>query len=367
MTLRWSSFGPGRARQWLLAAIFAILAVNIAAWPAAAGGKLPVLIQFSIQDENGNFFYEGEIEFCTPDGECIFADIEPGFPGHFFLPSAALEPGVPYTVFVYDPKVTVLFEMRGWTFNPDDYDPGHNSYWELDQFLIFPNFKAHDDRRLTFHLETTLNPEWQVVAGLGYADDDFDNLPDWPEFMASVQGAFMVGGKFTSDENAAGGVSKVKPGFGLAGAWRSRYPRVVPERDARVSFRELRIAYEQNRYGTLGKYYPGRDSDVTFHRLIASYGVGLMDQSMFNHYTVALAVGFGGIYDGSSVLHYQDRRYLLMGIGLQARYTHELFDTERLNIGLTGQLEWMYYPGGDGEDDFWFGSAPSASVGFTVY
>jgi hypothetical protein len=38
-----------------------------------------------------------------------------------------------------------------------------------------------------------------------------------------------------------------------------------------------------------------------------------------------------------------------------------------LNIGLTAQFEWMYYPGGEGDDDFWHGSAPAAVFGLTVY
>jgi len=348
-------------------ALAALLMVFFAATGAAARDKLPLLIQFSIQDENGNFFYEGEIEFCTPDGECIFADIHPGFPGHFFLPREDLRPGVPYSVFVYDPQVTVLFEMRGWTFNPDDYDPGWNPYWELDQFLIFPQFKAHKDRRLTFQLDTTLNPEWQVVSGFGYAGEDRDNLPDWPEFMATLQVPFMIGGRFTSDEAAAGGVADVKAGIGISCTWRSGYPRIVPERDAPVDFREFRLSYDQNRYTTRGVYYPGRDSDVTFHRVTFSYGFGRMDPGMLNHWSVAGALGFGGVYDGSSVLRYLGRSYRLLGFGVQARYVHEVFCTERLNIGLTARFEWMYYPGGEGDDDFWHGSAPAAAFGMTVY
>lgn len=351
------------------ARLLAAILLSVAFFAGAgvfARDKLPVLIQFSIQDENGNFFYEGEIEFCTPDGECVFADIHPGFPGHFFLPREELKPGVPYTVFVYDPQVKVLFEMRGWTFIPEDYDPGYNSYFELNQFLIFPHFKAHPDRQLTFHLDTTLNPEWKVVSGLGYAGEDLDNLPDWPEFMASVRMPAMLGGHFTSGLEAAGGVEKAKLGVGLAGTWRSGYPRVVPERDARVPFRELEVSYHQNRYGTLGVYFPGRRSDVTFHRLTVSYGLGRMDQAMINHWSVSAAVSVGGIYDGGSLLEYDGRRYFLVGGGLKARYLYGMFDMDNLKVGLDAQLEWMFYGGGD-EGDHWYGSAPAGAIGITVY
>lgn len=348
-------------------ALIALWVVFFAVSGAQARDKLPLLIQFSIQDENGNFFYEGEIEFCTPEGECIFADIQPGFPGHFFLPSEDIQAGVPYTVFVYDPQVTVLFEMRGWTFDPADYDPGHNSYWKLDQFLIFPQFRAHQDRKLTFQLDTTLNPEWKVVSGLGYADEDLDNLPDWPEFLASIQVPFMLGSKFTSDENAAGGVSSVKVGVGLSGTWRSGYPKIVPERERWVPFREFTLAYNQNRYETLGVYYPGRDSDVTFHRFTLSYGLGKMDQTMKKQWSVSAALGYGGIYDGTKLLRYLDRNYSMFGLGVQARIIRGIYESDRLNIGLMGQLEWMYYLGDHQDDDFWFGSAPAALIGLTVY
>ena len=366
MNFRWQNHRDSYAAIARLMAVIALLAAIFAASEVLARDKLPLLIQFSIQDKDGNFFYEGEIEFCTPDGDCIFADIQPGFPGHFFLPTEKIQPGVPYTVFVYDPQVTVLFEMRGWTFNPKDFDPGYNAYWELDQFLIFPQFRAHPDRRLTFHLDTTLNPEWKVVSGLGYAGEKLDNLPNWPEFMASVQVPYLFGGKFTSDEEAAGGVTKIKPGIGLSGFWRSKYPRIVPERSVWVGFHEVQLSYNQNRYDTMGVYFPGRNSDVTFHRMVLSYGLGKMSPFMTSHWSVSLAVGCGGIYDGGNVLNYQGRRYFMVGAGLKARYVHELFSTRNLKVGLDTQVEWMLYPSEE-EDDFWYGSAPAATIGITVY
>jgi hypothetical protein len=235
--------------------ILALMAV-FAHFPAQAREKLPKLLQFSIQDENGNFFHQGEIEFCTADGECLFADINPGFPGHFLLPTEDLKPGVPYTVFVYDTDVNVLFEMRGWTFIPEDYDAGYSPYWELDQFLVFPNFKAHADRRLTFHLETTLNPEWKVVSGLGYANEDLNNLPDWPTFLLGLEVPTIFGGNFAADDEASGGVPERHLGLGLSGVWRSKYPRVIPHRDRRVIYRQFGVAYHQTRYVTSGVYFP---------------------------------------------------------------------------------------------------------------
>ena len=354
------------ARTGLAAWIF-LLAAIFAVSPTLAREKLPQLIQFSIQDENGNFFHEGEIEFCTPEGECLFADIHPGFPGHFFLPSADLQPDVPYTVFVYDKEVKVLFEMRGWTFIPADYDPAYSAYWEMNQFLIFPHFTAHADRRLTFHLETTLNPEWQVVTGLGYGDQDYDNLPDWPTFLARVEMPFLFGGNFQTSGDAAGGIISLRQSYGLGAVWRSKYPRVVPHRDRGVWFREFGVAYNQTRYETEGVYYPGRDSDVKFHRLLLTYGIGRMDQGMQNHWGLSGVLGVGGIYDGTRLVRYLSRDFQMVGVGVQATFQHELFETRRLRVGLSVKARWLYYPSDGDENDHWYGSAPSAAVGLVFY
>ena len=351
-----------RLSVWIL-----LLAAIIAISPALAREKLPKLIQFSIQDENGNFFHEGEIEFCTPDGDCLFADIHPGFPGHFFLPTAQLKPGEAYSVFVYDTDVNVLFEMRGWTFIPEDYDPGYSAYWELNQFLIFPHFQAHENRRLTFHLDTTLNPEWQVLSGLGYGGENLNNLPEWPTFLASVEVPFMFGSNFRTNRDAAGGVIALRKSFGIGAIWRSKYPRVVPQRDRGVWFRKFGVAYHQTRYETAGVYYPGRDSDVKFHRLLISYGFGHMDQGMQNHWGLSGVLGMGGIYDGTTLVRYMGRDYRMLGIGVQANFQHEIFETRRLRVGLSVKAQYMIYPSDGDEHDYWYGGAPSASVGLVFY
>jgi len=351
---------------WLLA-ICALWGAFGGGQPATASDKLPLLLQFSIQDEDGNFFHEGEIEFCTADGECLYADINQGFPGHFFLPTTELKPGVPYSVFVYDKAVNVLYEMRGWTFIPEEYDPEYYRIWDEDKFVVFPIFEAHRDRRLTFRLETTLNPEFERKGGLDPATVGPDSLPPFPRFMGAVEVPFLVGGKFSSDENAAGGVIEVKPGFGVRAFWRTHYPTALPERDGWVSFRVFSAAYQQNRYKTWEVYTPGRQSDVTFHRVTVSYGLGRMDQARSKHWSVSAAASVGGIFDGGKTLEYLDRKYQLFGLGGQARGIYQIYQNGHIKVGALGQAELMYYPGGSGDNDFWYGLAPSFSFGFVIY
>ena len=334
---------------------------------AAAEAPVPRFIQFSIQDESGNFFPQGEIEFCTPSGRCIYADIQPGFPGNFYLPSEQLHADTLYTVMIYDPQVQVLWEMRDWVFEPQKYEVRWNRWLNADKFLIFPRFFVHPGRRMTFEIDTALNPEWERLMGRvgGYAGPD--SLPDYPRFLFAVQGPVQLGGRFGSDPSAAGGVSAVKPGIGLAGILRFGHPRRVLERDQWASFREVALGYAQNRYETLEVVTPGRRSDVLFHRAWLAAGYGRMNQEMTTQWSVAGALSWGGIYDGSEVLKYLGRTYRMFGPGIQARGVFSVWSTDRADVGLIGQAELMYYFADAGENDFWYGWAPSVSAGLVVY
>lgn len=348
--------------------LFTILIVFTSlAGVAVAQYKVPVLIQFSIEDKNGNFYHKGEIEFCTPDGDCVFGTIEPGFPGHFRLPSARLKPDTPYTIFVYDDAMTVLYEMRNWVFVPGDYDPDWDYGNKVEKFLVFPRFQAHQDRQLTFSIETTLNPEWQRLSDLNFVAGPPKEHSGYPEFMGAFHLPYMLGGKFGTDEFAAGGVSKMKLGWGLAGYWRTDYPMHQIEREGWVSFRELGLTYAQNRYETLSVMTPGRRGDVTFHRVTVSYGLGMMNQTMTSQWSVSAALSAGGLYDGGELLKYLDRTYLLYGGGVQVRGIHGVFKTGRVDVGVVGQVDLIYYLGDEGLNDFWYGLAPSLSIGVVIF
>lgn len=343
-----------------------ILILHLPFGSAQAQDRVHRFIQYTVQDSDGNFFPIGEVEFCTPDGDCVYADIENDFPGHFIIPSSRLEPGVAYSVLIYDLNVSVHFEMHNWVYMPKDYDQAFDRYVQLDKFLIYPRFHGGEDGGMTFHLDTTLNPEWALRKNLPkYAGPD--SLPDFPKLVAGFQVPFMLGGKFTTDESAIGGVDDVRPGIGVFGTLRFGYPDHMPPRGHWISFQELSFGYQQNRYETWEIVTPGRGSDVTFHRLKVSYALGQMSQGYGTHWSAGVTAAFGGIYDGADVLKYLDRTYRRPGVGVKASGIHRIFKVGRVDIGVNGQVELMYYFADNGPDDYWFGMAPSASIGLVVF
>lgn len=349
-----------------LVVLFLWSALGLRAGTVRAEDLVPRYLQFMVQDQDGHFFPMGEVELCTPDGNCQYADIKPDFPGHFFFPSARLQPGVAYTVRIYDLNVAVLYEMRNWVYAPRDYDPSFDRLVDEDKFLVYPRFQGQPDGGLTFQLDTTLNPEWLKKKNLPRFTGP-DSLPDFPRLVAGFQIPVMLGGKFRTDLNALGGVDDVRPGMGLFGAYRFGYPRHLPPRDGWVFFQELLFSYQQNRYETWEVITPGRRSDVTFHRVKISYGLGRMNASFSSHWSVGLTAAAGGIYDGSQILKYLGRTYRRTGVGLRATGLQKFFQVGRVDVGLSAQLELMYYFADNGPDDFWFGTAPSASLGLVVY
>jgi len=354
-------------RSWIpVVFMLTFLAFQLAVTPASAQDKVPRFIQFTVQDSVGNFFPIGEVEFCTPDGECLYADIKNDFPGHFVVPSSKLEPGVAYSVLIYDLNVSVHFEMHNWVYVPRDYDLAFDRFVSVNKFLVFPRFHGRQDGGMTFRLDTTLNPEWAIRKNLPKYTGP-DSLPDFPKLVAGFQVPIMLGGKFKTDQTALGGVDDVRPGVGLYGAMRFGYPRHMPPRGHWVFFQELTVGYQQNRYETWEIITPGRRSDVTFHRVKLSYAMGQMSQSLGFHWSLGVTAAFGGVFDGPEVLSYLGRNYQRPGIGCKASGLNRLFKVGRVDVGISAQVELMYYFADNGPDDYWFGVAPSASVGLVVF
>jgi len=343
-----------------------ILTLWSVATPAGAGNQVHRFIQYTVQDHDGNFFPIGEVEFCTPDGNCLYADIEEDFPGHFIIRSETLEPGTAYTVRIYDSQVAVHFEMKNWVYTPQDYDQSYDYIIEADKFLVYPRFHGNAEGEMVFRLDTTLNPEWAKRKNISQFAGP-DTMPDFPRLIAGFQIPVMLGGKFKTDETAIGGVDDVRPGIGISGSYRFGYPDHLPKRGHWIFFQELTVAYQQNRYETWEIITPGRRSDVTFHRLKFSYGVGQMTQSYASHWSVGITAAIGGMYDGPEMLKYLGRSYKRSGFGGKASWLQRIFTVGRVDVGVSVQAEVMYYFADNISDDYWFGMAPSASIGLVVF
>lgn len=347
----------------------AILAASLP--PASdAADRSPGFIQFSVQDLESNFIPIGEVEFCLNDegdtDACIYADIEHGFPGHFYLSAEDLVPERTYTVMIYTMDVQVIYEIRDWVYVPEDYDRGWDKVLNCEKFLIFPQFHGDPAGRLTFKLDTTLNPEWEERAGEGFVIEEADPLK-FPDVIVAVQPNSMLGGQFKSDTNAAGGVISVSTGWQISGTWRHGYPQRHRWDEGWVTCRELTVTYAQNRYETKSIMAPGRIGDVTFHRLNLAYGLSRMNQSQINHYGIAALLSVGGIYDGDGKLTYLDRTYGLFGAGVQAHYRKMFLSGGGLEVGAVVEASAVYYPADADSDDFWFGLAPAVSLGVVVF
>lgn len=354
-----------KALWW--AGLAAVSACLLTAPVLAKDPPPPHFIQFSIQGPDGKFFPQGEIEFCTPAGRCIYADIQEGFPGNFYLPSDQLQADTLYTVMIYDPQVRVLWEKRDWKFEPAKYDARWNRWLGTYKFLIYPRFFVHKDGSMTFEIETTLNPQWEKLMGLAEAYAGPDTLPDYPELLWATTAVVPLGGAFRADPDAAGGVDKVHVGFGLTGLRRYGYPIRELEADQWASFREIGFGYSQNLYDTDSVMRPGRSSDVTLHRFWLSLGYGRITQSMATHWSVSAAVGHARVYDGGEVLKYLDREYKMWGAGLQLRWARAFWSTDRASVGWFGQADYMYWSGGSLDNDHWYGGEPGLQLGVVVY
>jgi len=331
-----------------------------------AAGREQGFIQFSVQDLDGEFIPIGEVEFCLNGGGCIYADIERGFPGHFYLNSKDLVPEQTYTVMIYTMDVQVIYEIRDWEFIPADYDRGWDKVLNCEKFLIFPQFRGDPGARMSFKVDTTLNPVWEERAGEGFVIEEADPLK-FPDFIFTAQVNTILGEKFTSDTSAAGGVISVSAGWQASGTWRHAYPRRHAWDEGWVTCRELTVTYAQNRYETMEIITPGRISDVTYHRVNIAYGLARMNQVQINHYGISALLSLGGIYDGAKKLEFNGRSYGLYGVGLQARYMRMLLSGGGLEVGGVIEASAIYYPTDAADDDFWYGLAPTVSLGVVVF
>lgn len=347
----------------------AILAVGIP-YGSLAAPTDPGFIQFSVQDREDSFIPIGEVEFCLNSAgntdACLYADIEQGFPGHFALDAEDLIPGATYTVMIYTMDVQVIYEIRDWVYVAEDYDRGWDKLLNCDKFLVYPQFHGDPDGRLSFEIATTLNPVWEERAGEGFVIAEADPLK-FPDVIISAQITNMLGDRFKSDTDAAGGVLSVSAGWQLTGIWRHGYPQRHRWDEGWVNCRELSVTYAQNRYETQSIMAPGRVGDVTFHRVNLAYGVARMNQAQINHYGIAAVLSVGGIFDGGDKLTYLERKYSLFGAGLQAHYRKMFLSGGGLEVGGVLEAGAVYYPADTHDDDFWFGLAPTISLGVVVF
>lgn len=360
----WRRIGP------LAALAAACVLAGATAGPAAATtatGGPPAVLRFSVQDPDGKFFPHGEVEFCLHGGGCLYADIDRGNPGQFTVPGAKLVPDGLYQVIVYDPDVDVVYEVRDWRYVAADHDPGYDILLGVDKFLVFAQFRGLSGGGLAFEIANTLNPEWELRAGLALAATGPDSLPQFPRLAGRLTVPVMFGSHFRAAPEAAGGVLAVDAGLGVAMAWRSHGHFDTTSRERWLPFREFTLAWDGNRYATAQVLTPGRASDVFFHRLTAAYGVGRLSATGDTQLSLSLVLGAGAVMDRTEVLRYLGREYRMFGAGARLVYVREVAAGRGVRLGLCGVVEavrWWAQPVGT---DHWHGLAPSVALGLAFF
>jgi len=269
-----------------------------------------------------------------------------------------------YRVSYEDSTGQIVCILDGWQFKPEDYDQEFDATQNVNKFNLKPVFwdtgKIHLSEKnktiLEFNAKRVRNPWWYESVTISL-----------PKYLIAAQVCFMFGSNWTTNGDALGGVIGNFPGLHFVGAYRFGYPENARVGGAVISYREFSLAYAFNRYEIKQAYDPGNTADVQFHRITAAYNFGRISFDLKKHYSFGPALSVGGIYDGSTPLEYLDRSYGLFGFGAQGKFIHQVVQMGGLDLGFQAQLELMFYPADRGENDFWYGLAPSLSLGVIFY
>ncbi len=348
-----------REAVFLLTLLVALLSVAVQAQDGAYGTQPFTGQIFDKQGTSvagGNLLFEG-----AGEGEPQF---EVTLSGTFRFSAADFDLQEIYRVSYEDSTGQIVCILDGWQFKPEDYDQEFDAQQNVNKFNLQPVFwdtgKIHLSEKnktiMEFNAKKVRNPWWYESLTISV-----------PKYLIAAQVCFIFGSNWTTNSDALGGVIGNFPGLHFVGAYRFGYPENPRVGGAVISFREFSLAYAFNRYEIQQIYDPGNTADVQFHRITAAYSFGRISFDLKKHYSFGPALSVGGIYDGSTPLEYLDRSYGLFGIGAQGKFIHRVVETEGLDLGFQAQLELMFYPANRGENDFWYGLAPSLSLGVIVY
>jgi hypothetical protein len=178
-------------------------------------------------------------------------------------------------------------------------------------------------------------------------------------WLVGAGAVWLLGSRFGSDDEALGLGLEVSAGPMVMVGRRLGLPPRWPQGRPSVSYVELTLSYAMNRYtaDTVG-------SDLTFHRFYLAAGVGWA----WRQASLVLqgVVGYGGVYDGTTVLERAGRRYAMPAIGATLRGTRHLATLGGVGVGLLGQASLVYHGADATQLDHWHGFAPALRVGLVT-
>ena len=307
------------------------------------------IITIAVHDEEGKAMTSGAVLFCPEDAPCFEFAIAAG--SSIRLDRTVLELDAVYSVLIYAEDLSLRYAASEWT-----YDNSADA-------TAAPELHGLPAGGLRVTLPAPVSdPDPASTRPAAAVGDPVT----YPRFQGAILVPVMLGGNFGTDPTALGGVSDVSPGIGMMGSYRFGFPHHRTLGRSSVVFKELSLIYAQNRYQVDPIQPTGNGSDLTFHRFLASFGLGRLWRR--SQVSLAAAAGYGGLYDGGTRVEFRDRTYGMFGLGLQLRYVQRILGRNGgLAVGLLGQLEAMHYFADPGEDDHWYGWAPTASLGVAVY
>ena len=226
------------------------------------------------------------------------------------------------------------------------------------------------DRRLLSRIPHRVAGRLQITPSGGLTLTFAPDTRVWPvaqeppsRWVLAAGATWLLGGRFGSDGQAIGGGVEATVGPVLMLGRRLGIPGRWPEGRASLDFVEITLAYAMNRY-TVGPLDDGVGRDLAFHRVQLAVGLG----RAWRHTRLVLqgVVGYGGVYDGTTVLERAGRRYAMPAFGGTIRGSRHLATVARLRLGLFGQFSIVHHGADPTVQDHWYGFAPSIRVGLVT-
>jgi len=330
----------------------------------AAGTPAPQATKIRVMSSDDMPITGGEVEFYKSGDFVMRLTIDAD--GYVELDHGKLEAGTIYTISILDADYNEIYVTNSWRYDPAKFDPEKDAELPYNKYIVDPILQGLVGKNLRMDANKELNPKWEEAKRereKGKIKEEVTvGLFGPPKVLVAVSFPFTFG-NFGANEDALAGIPESSPLFGLTFSYRHGFPQEA-DVSKRLNYREVSVCYSGNRYVTDQVLKPGEQSDVTFHRFSLSYGMGTLKGR--HDASAALAVAYGGIYDGGNVLEYLDRTYSLFGFGLHVRYILKLVDSGSVDFGLMGQGEFMYYPADSQENDHWYGLAPTLAVGVVM-
>lgn len=339
-----------------------LLGALLLAAPTAIAAN-PTLVH--VEGAAGERLSDGTVVFCPMDDDCVECPVNAA--GAIALDLARLDPGKRYTVIIYDPQRAVRYAAFDWVYDPALFAPR-----EAGASAV--TLRGDDRKQVAFvRVPTAAPPPARAVTPAGpaaageatrtSATPAVADAAPRPRVALGAFVPFLFGAHFGADPDALGGVLDVSPGFGGVLGLRFGYPGWTGT--GPVTFREVGFTYAANRYSVRDLEDPTAASDLTFHRAALSFGLGRASTRV--EYLGAVAVGYGGVYDGRRRLAYGGRDYGMIGFGIQVRLALRIVGGRTHGLALLGLADLMHYPADRRDDDHWYGLAPTLGVGLMLH